>query len=136
MESPRTPLVAFFTWTAALGKILTADNLRKRGVIVMEWFYMCKSNVESIEHLFLHCEVARELWVDIFSRARLSWVMPKSVVDLLACWNRKHPCPQLVVTWRMVPLCLSWCIWMECNERCFNNKERIVGALWKFFVFS
>jgi hypothetical protein len=29
------PRVAFFVWTAALGKILTLDNLRKRQVIVM-----------------------------------------------------------------------------------------------------
>jgi hypothetical protein len=29
--------VAFFIWTAALGKILTHDNLRKRNVVVVEW---------------------------------------------------------------------------------------------------
>jgi hypothetical protein len=29
--------VAFFVWSAALGKILTHNNLRKRNVIVMEW---------------------------------------------------------------------------------------------------
>jgi hypothetical protein len=29
-------MVAFFVWSAALGKILTHDNLRKRNVIVIE----------------------------------------------------------------------------------------------------
>jgi hypothetical protein len=28
--------VAFFVWTAALGKILTHDNLRRRGIVVVE----------------------------------------------------------------------------------------------------
>jgi hypothetical protein len=28
--------VAFFVWTATLGKILTSDNLHKRNIIVME----------------------------------------------------------------------------------------------------
>jgi hypothetical protein len=28
--------VAFFTWTAALGKILTIDNLRRRKVIILD----------------------------------------------------------------------------------------------------
>jgi len=28
--------VAFFVWTAAVGKILTHDNLRKRSVVVIE----------------------------------------------------------------------------------------------------
>jgi hypothetical protein len=35
--------VAFFVWTATVGKILTLDNLRKRNVMVMECCYMCKS---------------------------------------------------------------------------------------------
>ena len=105
-------------------------------MVVTEWCYMCKSNGESIEHIFLHCEVARELWAGIFSRAGLSWIMPKSVTELLACWKRQHHCPQLEATWKMVPLCLLWCIWMERNERCFNNKERNAGELWNFFVFS
>ncbi|KAG2724443.1 hypothetical protein I3760_01G016700 [Carya illinoinensis] len=98
----------------------------------MEWCYMCKNNGESMDHL-LHCEVARELWDGLLGRAGLSWVMPKRVVELLACWNRHHQNPQMAATWRMAPLCLLWCIWIERNERCFNNKERAQGDLWNFF---
>jgi hypothetical protein len=29
--------VTFFVWTAALGRILTYDNLRRRGIVVVEW---------------------------------------------------------------------------------------------------
>jgi hypothetical protein len=47
---------------AALGKILTHDNLRKRNVVVIEWCCMYKKNGESIEHLLLHCEVAQDPW--------------------------------------------------------------------------
>jgi hypothetical protein len=50
--------VAFFVRSAALGKILTHDNLRKRNVIVIEWCCLCKKSGESIDHLLLHCEVA------------------------------------------------------------------------------
>jgi hypothetical protein len=57
--------VAFFVWMTTLGKILTLDNLRKRNIIVMEWCYMCKTCGESIDHLFLHCMVATELWSTI-----------------------------------------------------------------------
>jgi hypothetical protein len=36
------PRVAFFVWTAALGRILTTDNLRRRCVIVLNWCCLCK----------------------------------------------------------------------------------------------
>jgi hypothetical protein len=54
--------VAFFVWTAALGKILTTENLRKRRVIILDWCCMCKSSGESVNHLLVHCPVAWELW--------------------------------------------------------------------------
>jgi hypothetical protein len=78
--------VAFFVWSAALGKILTIDNLRKRHVIVIDRCCMCKRHGESVDHLLLHCEVAGALWNTIFSRFGLSWVMPSRVIDLVACW--------------------------------------------------
>jgi hypothetical protein len=55
----KVPLkMAFFAWAAALGKILTLDNLKKRHVIVINRCCMCKKNGESVDHLLLHCEVA------------------------------------------------------------------------------
>uniref|UniRef100_A0A2N9HBH8 Reverse transcriptase zinc-binding domain-containing protein n=1 Tax=Fagus sylvatica TaxID=28930 RepID=A0A2N9HBH8_FAGSY len=79
------PRVAFFVWTAALGKILTADNLRRRGMIVVSWCCMCKADGESVDHLLLHCPYAKELWDMIFGLFGLQWVMPKRVMDLFSC---------------------------------------------------
>jgi hypothetical protein len=75
--------VAFFVWSAALGKILTHDNLRKRNIVVIEWCCMCKKKGESIDHLLLHCDAARELWSFMFSLFGVEWVMPQTVLDLL-----------------------------------------------------
>jgi hypothetical protein len=83
----KVPLkVAFQAWAAALGKILTVDNLRKRRVIVIDRCCMCKKSGESVDHLFFHCDAACVLWNAIFSRFSLSWVMHRQVVDLFACW--------------------------------------------------
>uniref|UniRef100_A0A2N9HJW1 Reverse transcriptase domain-containing protein n=1 Tax=Fagus sylvatica TaxID=28930 RepID=A0A2N9HJW1_FAGSY len=38
------PRIAFFSWTAALGKLLTIDNLRKRHLIIVDWCCLCKSS--------------------------------------------------------------------------------------------
>jgi len=98
----KVPLkVAFFAWVAALGKILTLNNLRKRQVIVIDRCCMCKKNWESVDHLLLHYEVTCLLWNAIFSRFSLSWVMPRRVVDLLACWWTGGR-SQSVGVWKMV----------------------------------
>ena len=56
------PRVTFFSWSAALGKVLTIDNLHTWGLMLQEWCCMCKRNGESVNHLFLHCSVASDLW--------------------------------------------------------------------------
>ena len=54
-------VLLFFVWTAALGKILTVDNLRLRHIVVLDWCCMCKGDGESVDHLLLHCLVAHEM---------------------------------------------------------------------------
>jgi hypothetical protein len=80
-------MFAFFVWSAALGKILTLDNLRKMNVVVIEWCCMCKKSGESIEHLLLHCEVAHDLWSYILTLFGVEWVMPRMVLELLTSWG-------------------------------------------------
>ena len=41
--------VSFFLWTAALGRILTIDNLRRRQVVVVDLYCMCKRGEETID---------------------------------------------------------------------------------------
>ena len=80
------PRVAFFAWTAAISKIATIDNLCRRCMIVVNRYWLCESDGESVDHLLLHCGVANALRNAIFSRFGLCWVMPRSVRELFACW--------------------------------------------------
>ena len=120
--------VAFFEWTAALGKFLTIDNLRKRKVWILDWCYLCKYNGESVNHLFFHCLVAMDLWSMVLGLFGVSWVMPQSIVGLLACWQGKlwHQNGHI---WLLVPHCLMWCLWKERNSRCFEDNERSITNL-------
>jgi hypothetical protein len=73
------PRVAFFLWMAAWGKILTNDNLRKRRVVLVDWCCLCNKDGESLDHLFLHCSMAKQLWDSILTLFGLNWVMPRTV---------------------------------------------------------
>ena len=109
--------VAFFVWTTALGKCLTIDNLRKRKVCILDWCYMCKYDSETIDHLLLHYLVAMDLWAMDFGLFGVCWVMPKSIVELLACWQGRFGRRHNGYIWIIVSYCLMWCIWKERNSR-------------------
>jgi hypothetical protein len=126
--------VAFLVWSAALGKILTHDNLRKRNVVVIEWCCMCKKNRESMDHLLLHCEVARDLWSCIFILFGIEWVMPRMVLELLTSWGASVGYGRAKEAWRLAPLCLLWCIWQEQNARLFKDVETSMVELRKHLL--
>ena len=121
--------MAFFCWTAALGKILTVDNLRHRGIIVVSWCCMCKADGESVDHLLLHCPYAKELWDMIFVLFRIHWVMPKRVIDLFHSWQGSVGWHQNFVIWKVIPHCLMCCLWRERNARIFEGCELSVVEL-------
>jgi hypothetical protein len=113
------PRVTFFIWTVTLGKILTADNLRRRNVILFSWCCMCKVDGETIDHMFIHCKVVRELWDTVLNLFGMNWVMPRRVVDLLTCWQGELGRHRHIEIWKAVPHCLMWCLWKERNAHIF-----------------
>jgi hypothetical protein len=129
------PRVAFFAWIAARSKILTIDNLRRRGIIVINRCWLCESDGETVDHLLLHCGVVNALWNVIFSRFGLCWVMLSSVKELFACWWSGGRSRSAAV-WKMAPLCLMWCIWRERNARCFEDSSRTFEELKHYFLLT
>jgi hypothetical protein len=78
---------SFFVWVAAMGRIISIDNLRKQRVLVVDWCFMCKRSGESIDHLLLHCPISQELWCFILCLFGVQLVMPRGVKELLDCWK-------------------------------------------------
>jgi hypothetical protein len=116
------PRVAFFVWSAAFGKILTQDNLRKKNMVVINRCGLCKRDEETVDHLLLHCKCAQLLWNAFFNHFDLAWSMPRGVVNLLQCWwSGGRSCNTTI--WKMVPHCITWCIWSKQNKRYFDDSE-------------
>lgn len=89
-----------------MGKILTVYNLQKSMVIKVDWCYMCKKSGEAVDHLLLHCEIARTLWEDVFRRLELSWVMIATMIELLASWTNLGSIPHITTVWKMISICI------------------------------
>ena len=130
------PCVAFFSWIASLGKALTFDNLRNRGFIIPNWCCMCLRNGESVDHLFLHCSVAADLWSLVFGLFGVQWVMARSVLDLFSSWLGQLGWHDSALVWKMIPHCVIWCLWREQNARLFDDSERHIPELKLFFFHT
>ena len=117
----KAPLrVRFFAWMVAWNKILTCDNLIKRGYTMTSWCCMCKCNGETVDHLLIHCPVASFLWCWILSAFGISWVCSGNVADLLFSWWNGLGCHASDL-WNLIPLCLMWTIRKERNCRTFED---------------
>ena len=71
----------------------------------------------------------------VFGLFGVCWVMPMSVVELLACWQGRFSRHRNGYIWIVVSHCLVWCIWKERNSRCFEDGEHSMPDL-KLLFFS
>ena len=77
------PKIGIFTWEAAWGKVLTLDNLKRRGMAFANRCFLCEEDEETINHLLIHCRSAKMLWDLLLSIGGVSWVFPSSVIHTL-----------------------------------------------------
>ncbi|RVX20512.1 Transposon TX1 uncharacterized 149 kDa protein [Vitis vinifera] len=115
--------VSFFAWEASWGKVLTMDQLKKRGWAVANRCFICCEEEESIDHILIHCSKARALWDLLFALFGVCWVLPYSARETLIEWRgfmlgKKHR-----KVWKAAPLCLFWAVWMERNRITFDNED-------------
>ena len=120
--------VAFILWTAAMGKILTIDNLQKRRILIFDWCCMCKSVGETVNHLLLHCSIAYELWSMIFTLFGVKWVMPEGVEDHLNSWNRRLGGQKSHMIWSAIPF--------TDNVYYLSKNKKKIELMKKTFVFN
>jgi hypothetical protein len=105
----------------------------KRHIIIVDKCCFCKRDGEYVDHLLLHCDMTYALWTNIFNCFGMSWVMPRRVIDLFACWWKSGR-PMSAAIWKIVSICIFWCVWKEKNLRCFEDlKSSIEDILALFF---
>ncbi|WMV13212.1 hypothetical protein MTR67_006597 [Solanum verrucosum] len=115
--------VACFTWLLAKQVVLTQDNRMKKGLDLCSRCFFCECETETINHLFLHCKETVKLWQIFINKRGISWSMPGSIKEALACWNRDGNQSGHRERWKIVPACIWWTIWLERNQRCFEDKS-------------
>ena len=105
--NPLVPLkVGFFAWKASWGKVLTLDQLKKRGRPLVNICYLYEKEEETLNHLLVHYPQANMLWELILAIIGNEWVFPFSVRQVLLTWQGPRVGKKRKIVWRVAPLCL------------------------------
>ena len=106
------PKVNSFIWILLHNKLLTTENLRKRGINGPSRCALCNSDEETISHLFLHCNFSLLVWRSVLPPG-MALNFPDLVVQLFADWSKHFPGslskkPILSRLWASIPKNLCW----------------------------
>ncbi|RVW67016.1 hypothetical protein CK203_064869 [Vitis vinifera] len=103
--------VAFFAWEATWGKVLTLDRLQRRGWQFPNCCFLCGCAEESVNHVLIHCIVARALWELVLGLVGVKWVFPESVKEVLFSWRGHLVGKKGKKIWKAISLCIFWTVW-------------------------
>ena len=114
--------IGVFAWEATWGKVLTLDQLKRRGMILVNRCFMCGEDEENIDHLLIHCKRAKLLWNLFLSIFGTSWVFPQTVIHTLLAWQGAAVGKKRKRIWLAAPLCIFWTLWRARNKLSFENE--------------
>ena len=128
--------LGFFASEAFWGKVLTLDQLKRRGIPIVNRCFLCEEHEETIDHLLIHCSRAKMLWDLLLAITEANWVFPRTVRQLLLAWQSASVGKKRKRVWMAAPLCLFWTLWMERNRVVFENETPSAHRMKSFFLFT
>ncbi|XP_022024630.1 uncharacterized protein LOC110924964 [Helianthus annuus] len=119
-----------FVWKAEMGRIPTADALSKRGMQVGDGLCpLCKSEAESVDHLFTSCVVAIVLWQKVSLWCRIPPIFAFSFHDLLEVYKSSHVKVVEKPVIQGIIFSAIWCLWKARNKAVFSGIEAKVESI-------
>lgn len=124
------PKVSTFLSLLSHKRILTWDNLIKKGFIGPSHCPNCNQSSEKIQHLMISCTLANTLWEKICFRCQKSKPVG-DIIDIIRNWPR-HPYNSnlLNTLWQLIHGLLLWSLWKERNKIIFKNQSTSLDIIW------
>ena len=122
------PKIDMFSWTLTHKKILTGENLEKKGFAGPFRCPLCAVDAENISHLFFNCSFATAVWNEVLNGWGMNINLPNSIQDCFLDWDTHYNGELLNknglrACWMKIPKLICWYIWNERNLRIFQNKS-------------
>eukprot|EP00253_Pinus_taeda_P003861 PITA_03861 len=105
-----------------LRKILTWDNIRKRGILGPSRCQLCEMHEETMEHILNNCSFPSKLWESFASIFQQSDRDLGSITNTLNNWRSNFKNNEVLsITWALTPGFIIWNTWKERNNRIFKG---------------
>ena len=114
--------VCLFAWEVWWRKVLTLEQLKKRGFQLANMYPLCRNAEEDLGHLLIHCPSVWGLWAALLSIPSLLWVCPYTVKNVLSDWSSFPIKKRARKLWLAAPLSLLWALWKERNRVVFEDE--------------
>jgi disulfide oxidoreductase YuzD len=111
--------VQMFCWLQARNKILTIDQMIRRGWIVTNMCYLCRENLETRNHIFRECSYATQLRqyvmaaIPVTRQPCQAYLSATNDIDILIEGHSMY--------WRQMELTTIFVIWRERCRRIFQG---------------
>lgn len=117
--------VTAFVWKALLDRIPTRLNLEIRHCLPPDigtncvW---CEVGVETTSHIFLHCDLVRNVWMKLMEWLDFNFIMPPNLFIHWECWSGGAWNNRIRKGLRMIWQAAIWVMWKARNNCIFNNE--------------
>lgn len=113
-----------FAWLVGRKRILTWDQIQKRGFLGPPRCSLCDQNGEDQEHILNGCPVAQFQWEETRCFFGKSNCDPLDIIQTLFQWGKgQFQSPVIRRAWNLVMGFNIWNIWKERNRRIFQGKR-------------
>ncbi|XP_016200157.1 uncharacterized protein LOC107641166 [Arachis ipaensis] len=132
------PRIELFGWFVLIGRVNTKERLIRLGVLRPSdnICVLCNKEVESVEHLFLRCELTWKVWCSCLRYVGEVWSMPGTIKELFEQWAGRHKRKHDKKKWLPGFFAVIWNIWVERNARIFNKQNTDVEVVIRKTILS
>ena len=127
--------VNVFIWRLRLNKLPSRVNLDRRGIEVDSILCpTCQLDVETVNHTFFNCDMARDLWSLLARWWDLYFPICANITDWYGWLDNVRISAKARLVLEGVGGTLMWVIWNFRNKSIFSDPPPKKATLWDFIV--
>ncbi|PWA85689.1 reverse transcriptase [Artemisia annua] len=124
------PKAHLLCWQSIISKLPTRDVLLRFGIISENQSRcpLCKSCIESVDHLSIHCKFTLSIWYALISGWDCEWVIPKNMRTLFSWLMDMAKVVKCKEVWQTTFFSVVWHVWEARNKAIFVDN---ISSFWQ-----